>query len=550
MMFSHRLVCLLIAGVALSATSLDAQERVSLTRSVQPSFRIEPVVQRFRARRGEILPFRFEIQSTGKSMTLDVKAVALRQEDTGVIMHDHHSLPASGVTFTSPTRFDLAAGETLAVTGNVTVPLTKTNFLSFGILVRDSGQLSDEATTPDDNDQTNQTQASVRFVTQYVLRVDVETGSQDTGEMSSLHFESASLIANAGMPWMRAYLVNPTNYALECQVRGRLNDASGRESDEAKLFMPCRAALLDDEKFLVRIMPNSRLRLESPLDGIVQNGDYELSLRVSNGRRVMVHSTFRGHVESSQFGAMATKVASIRNGVSLQPAQLELGRIKDTPRMSTLVLENRTDANQTLSLTPRNHEGQPLRYVLLSSDEFTLRPGRTKTVRAVLRGRASLPWDWGFVTVDCRSETGEIDTYQLPLSLIHQERPETKVTAGELQWAQLDRGNAFTMMVTNSGNGFTPVDGELQLAAQQGHPFKLADGFGRWLPPGETAELKFMVPPSIQPGPHQINLRVRARGEEIIAEKTLVIELTDEMLGSVPPNRSASASGARSGSAG
>ncbi|MEM6364522.1 MAG: hypothetical protein AAF745_08850, partial [Planctomycetota bacterium] len=128
--------------LSLFVSSVEAQQRISLTRSVEPSFRIEPVVQRYRGRRGERIPFKFELQSTGKAMQINIRAVALRQEETGIILHDHVSAPASGVEFTSPTEFDLAAGGKFEITGDVTVPLVKSNIMSFGILVRDEGQLS------------------------------------------------------------------------------------------------------------------------------------------------------------------------------------------------------------------------------------------------------------------------------------------------------------------------------------------------------------------------------------------------------------------------
>ena len=259
-----------------SSVSSDGR-RISLTRSVEPSFRVEPVVQRLQGRRGETLPFSFELASTGKVMNLDVRPVNLRQEESGIILHDDQSQTADGIVFTTPTQFQLQPGEVFKIQGEVTIPLTKTNYISFGLLVKDTGQLTKDA---EDEPANGSTRAAIRFVTQYVLRVDIETGAQDIGDMDELVFDKAELIEKNGLPFVRAYLNNPTQYALESQVRGTMTGTDGRNTDPVRLNMASRSELPDDSKYLVRIMPNSRLRLEAPIEGVSPLGRLQASTEV------------------------------------------------------------------------------------------------------------------------------------------------------------------------------------------------------------------------------------------------------------------------------
>ncbi|WP_236624784.1 hypothetical protein [Rhodopirellula sp. SWK7] len=503
----------------------SAGKRISLTRSVEPSFRVEPVVHRFRARRGEVIPFSFEIASTGKIMNVDISAVNLRQEETGIILHDENSKPMGGVRFTSPKQFQLRPGEKFQIEGEVTVPLNKTNYVSFGILVRDGGQISDN---PNEPLETGKTRAAIRFVTQYVLRVDIETGAQDVGDMNRLHFDRGELIAKDGLPYINAYLTNPTDDALECDVRAQLNANDSATTAPIRLNMPSRSELKDDSRYLVRIMPHSRLRLEGPVKGVIPEGDYDLNVRLSNGRRSMVQADFPTRVDSNSFRGLSALVATLGDGLSIEPAQVELGRVSDANRMTTLQFLNRGNEPKSVRLIAKDHAGVALDGIMLTSKSFVLKPGRSKTVRAMLRGQNDANHQWGTLEVVCDEENA---SKQLPLALIHAQRPEIQLFTEEMQWAQLPTGNAFTMKVQNRGDGYAPLFADLKLAATKGHPVKLSDGFGAWLAPGQTRELQFVVPETTQPGPYQITLDVRSANDLIVAERTLMLELTPEMLG-------------------
>lgn len=504
-----------------SATAPEGR-RISLTRSVEPSFRVEPVVQRLKGRRGETIPFSFELASTGKVMNLDVRPVNLRQEESGIILHDDQSETAEGITFSSPTKFQLSPGENFRIEGTVTIPLTRTNYTSFGLLVKDTGQLSNDKRQAADD---GAVRAAIRFVTQYVLRVDIETGEQDVGDMDKLVFDHAELMERNGLPFVRAYLTNPTPYALESTVRASLVSSLGEASDPVRLNMASRSELPGDDKYLVRIMPKSRLRLEGAVEGALSSDDYGLQVKLSNGRRVMVERSFPVKIDSSRFRGMRTKLLTIGNGISIYPTQVELGRAPGTDRMTTLHISNTSDQPRKIQLVPQDSEGNPIKDIMLSSKSLTIKPGRTQTIRAMLRGKNDADYQWGQVLVTSDDQQAKLD-----LALVHQARPELSLVASEIQWANLPSGNAFVMNVENQGDAFEPLFAELRLAATSGHPLDLTEGFGRWLAPGKSRELQFYVPKGTQPGSYQIILKVTSREEAVVAERTLVLELTEEML--------------------
>lgn len=524
-------------GVRTGAIDTRDGRRVSIEQRVEQAFRIEPVVQRFKGRRGEVIPFSFTVTSTGKTMQIDVSPIQLRQEESGIILHDEHSPPMEGVKFSTPTRFTLNAGETVELKGKVTIPLAKTNYLSFGLLVRDEGMVDE----PTDADAVGgQTRAAIRYVTQYVLRVDVETGLTNLSSIEQMEIEDAQVVSHEGMPYIRAYVKNPSNFALECRVRAELShrdsaDASkSRSADPVALFMPSRANLDDDEKYLVRMMPNARLRLEAPLETSLIDGQYDLNLMVSNGRRTMLERTFPQTLLVNSFRALDTRIANLGPGVTLEPAQIELGRVEGTQRMVTLEVKNNSDDDQLIHLVPRDHLGDPMSRLMLSSTKFELDAGRSKTIRALLRGVSKESSQWGTLDIirrNLKSPNDVESATSLPLELVHQQRPQLTVAAGPLQWANLTDGNAFVIEVANEGEGYAPIQGELLLGRDDGsRPHRLLDGFGRWLAPGQKRELQFHLPAEIDAGRYQIRLTVRSRDNLSVEEQVVVLDLTDEML--------------------
>ena len=143
------------------------QQVVTFQQQVEPSFRAEPIVHRFKARRGEVIPFEFVLESTGKPLTLEIKPVNLRQEESGVIMHDEATPAPTGLKLSTPGQLVVDAGAKAVIKGELTVPLIKSNFHSYGLLVRDKGAAAKFEPNVDAQGRPLP-QHGVRFMTQYL----------------------------------------------------------------------------------------------------------------------------------------------------------------------------------------------------------------------------------------------------------------------------------------------------------------------------------------------------------------------------------------------
>ncbi|MEO9592720.1 hypothetical protein [Rhodopirellula bahusiensis] len=264
------------------------------------------------------------------------------------------------------------------------------------------------------------------------------------------------------------------------------------------------------------------------------DGQYDLNLQVSNGRRTMLEQTFPQTLLVDAFRALDTRIANLGPGVTLEPAQIELGRVEGTQRMLTIEISNYSEDDQQIHLVPRDHLGDPMSRLMLSKSKFDLAAGRSKTIRALLRGISKTSSQWGTLDVIRRNLNSPNDVESatsLPLELVHQQRPVLNVESGPLQWANLAGGNAFVMEITNQGEGYAPIQGELLLGRDDGsRPHRLLDGFGRWLAPGQKRELQFHVPADLEAGKYQVRLSVRSRENLAVEEQVVVLDLTEDML--------------------
>lgn len=501
----------------------DGEKRVTLTQTVEPSFHIEPIVHRFSARRGAVIPFKFEIRSTGKAMDVTVEPVKLRQEPSGIILHDDLGEPPTEIVFSSPSEFKLSAGQTAYVEGEVTVPLAKSNYLSFGVLVRDRGQTSADAGTLD-----GQTiSAGVRFVTQYVLRIDIETGVKDLTEMNRLAFEAGQIRSESGMPIAEAILANPTDFAFECNVRGTVTAINSSRPRPFRLATPSRSSLVDDEKYLVRVMPQSQVRVFAPVEEMLFPGRQSLVLEVTNGRRALVEQAFDFSVGSGDFAALEVKQAFLDHELSVGPAQIEIGNQDNVKRSCNLRFNNNSDKTKRVIANMVDLNGDSIEEIRMSSSKFDVRPGRTKTIRLSVPSRiAGDQTQFGRIDLNV-ADDGNPDgsSSSVPLALIAGTRPTEQVDIGELESLVKAGQTSFRLRVTNKGSGYVPVHGELQIADGSGTAQLTADGYGKWLMPGESRELAFVPPRNLKAGQYQLSIHVETTPTAKPYDRTLIVEL-------------------------
>lgn len=455
-------------------------------------------------------------------MNVSVKAVNLRQEESGNILHDNESEPGDVIRFTSPTEFQLESGSSRDISGEITIPLARSNFLSFGILVKDNGVSSGPLT---DGPLTSEgTRASIRFVTQYVLRVDIETTGLELKELAAIELENGSIQSFQGLPYAEVYLNNPADFALECHLDAMLGNTGTRRNKTVPLGLPSRMDMPEPDRYLIRLMPRSRVRVLAPLDWLLLPGEQQLEFSLRVGRREVRRKSFTSTVVAGQFPALDVKRKVLNGIVSIEPAYLELGRLTGMPRLGSLRVANQGDETQQLSVELTDLQGQPLAGLKFSHTEITLDPGKSKNIRATLQSLEGIDRpQYGYVIV--RDVAGN-QSIQVPVSLLYGKASAPTIEL--LDFSVLpgdalirgdsvipgDVGQGFVAEVINRGPGFAPLHGELEINDSDGRVWSLVGGYGNWLAPEGTQKLEFRSRRPLPQGDYRLTLTIRA-GEQV-----------------------------------
>jgi len=90
----------------------------------------------------------------------------------GQILHDEQSEKTDSIRLITPSTMNLIANTPVWIEGVVRMPKGDAKHHSLGILVRDIG-ISENIKPKFNPDGTQQTQAGIQFITQYVLRLDL-----------------------------------------------------------------------------------------------------------------------------------------------------------------------------------------------------------------------------------------------------------------------------------------------------------------------------------------------------------------------------------------
>jgi len=255
-------------------------------------------------------------------------------------------------------------------------------------------------------------------------------------------------------------------------------------------------------------MPGARIRLEAPIDSLLFPGKQTLKLRLTNGRRSMVTKDFELATAFDDFPALASQMAFLGDQVSAQPSQIAIGTVAGTDRTCALKFMNNSKSLQTVRLLPIDLAGSPMVGLRLTDKPIELKPGRNKTVRLSLNSREIKQAVFGHVRVEVDSEQGGLRTQNLPVAMLYGEPPVANIDFGELQSIEESGRTEFRMLVQNNGSGHTPVHVGLQISAGAGHAIQLADGYGQWLEPGNSRELRFAPDGPLAEGRYQLQLNM------------------------------------------
>ena len=501
------LTCIALGGLIPAARAAEREVRVQST--FEPAFRIEPLVQRFEAPRGRRLDFEFTVQTVARATSLRIRPVAMRQEDNGVIMPDEQAPPPAVMHIETPAAVELQPGEKTVIRGWLQVPTTDANFHTFGVLVKDLGSPA-ERQRPD-GDPDGASRIGVQFITQYLLRCDIAVSNGHPHYVRQLQMERAELLEQSGRPLARVWITNPTDGAIEFSLRAVLNSPRYySRSRKFPLVLPIRANLSGPERNVARILARSRVRMEEILESTIFPGDHELYVELLDGHRVADKATFPISVRAGDFPAQDVEIVQAGHGVSLEPGQLELSLGRGGKRFLALTADNRGNDPVQVQLVSETLDGQPCDWFTVRPSEFQLAPGRRRTVLVTVGSeRDGSQHRYAALRTVVHPADDSAEPRRLLVSILGTTEDVPQIEAGELQWQPGDPP-AFMVPVRNPGNIHAPLTGTLTLTEPRGRSITLAAGFGRWLLPGRSEELRFLLKQPLPPGIWELRTEISA----------------------------------------
>ncbi|MGH7127048.1 MAG: hypothetical protein ACREJB_07820 [Planctomycetaceae bacterium] len=513
------------------------REQVRLE-GLEPAFRIEPLVHEFEAPRGRLLPFEFKVKSLRKTTSLRVRAVAMRQQDTGIIVPDTESPPPPEIRIDTPASMLLREDQEAVIRGRVTVPLSDSQFHSYGVLVTDLGQVV-PGQGVDRPGEPEKRRVGIRFITQYLLRIDISVRGALGLSIRNVRMEGGEILDVEGRPMVRVWLSNPVDHPFEFQVRCHLTREGGVSGDSFPLIMPCRAAQLPPRRDTSRLLAHSRIRVEQMLPDPIFPGAYTLHAEIIAGRRPQLRASFPVLVRDGDFPAQGSRVVEVANAVSVTPPQIELSLRPGGDRFVPVTIGN--NSRQTMdvqfaaraflpsdaAVPPGGAADAEVDWLMVRPARMTLPPGRSRKVLIGLRAHRDLDSHrYGLLRVQVAPETGNVDgAIDLPVALMTSADVPVDLHTDAIHLETGPHGAAFVWPLRNAGAVHVPLRARLSVTDPFGRTFSLKAGFDRWLLPGRADQLRFRIPSTPPPGEYQLNALLEVPGgEPIVLEQTLEIE--------------------------
>lgn len=505
---------------------------VQIQQQIKPAFLIQPLVHRLQARKSQLLKFEFTIEAHDRDSRLEIRPVAMTQQDNGVIMPDEKSPAPSIIRVTSAATVDLSVSEEHVIQAEMRIPITNVPFLSYGILVREVPV--DE--TGSDN-AAEEARVGIRFVTQYLLRVDVDVLGVRGDSVSELKLLDARLVPQDGRCLARVFVENPTDtameFAVDCQLIKPDTHAVGKRFG---LVVPVRSGQPAPERYKARILARTRIRLEEFLPHPIFAGNYTLVTEVSHLNRVVRRSEFPSLISEGEFPAQDARIVRVADDITVEPTQVELSLRKGGRRLESISVSNGSLQKVIVQLTPEPLQGDFHKALQLRPEQFELAPGSSrKVVVTVDSSRDATEHGYAFARLTVSPEVGEaIGTHRIPVALLTNSESRAKLIPGDPEWIISNDRTGFSIPVRNEGLLHVPLSGRLSLTDEFGRGFVVDAGFGRWLMPGEHHVLFFGFREPPPPGDYEVQVQIAQNEGEPPLQMSQTIRLQSPLQDQVP----------------
>jgi len=481
------------------------QQRI-LRQSVKPSFLIKPLVHRIDARRGQLLKFNFSIENNTEGVRLEIRPVAMIQRENGAILPDTENPPPEQIRLLTPKSVVLSEGEEHIIRCQMRVPVTNAPFLSYGVLVKEIPLQDNGPRGPQDEPR-----VGIKFVTQYLLRVDLTVLGARGDSVSLLQLDEGSLIQQEGRPRVRLFVDNPTDTAMEFGVKCHLRSlASGATGNSQSLAVPVRASQPIPARYDARILGQARLRMEEYLPDPVFPGDYELVAQLKFHGRTVGEQRFPIRIRQGDYPAQDASIVRVSKDIIVEPANVELSLRRGGSRIQTLTLRNNSLQHVNVDLRPLDANGEQADWYSVRPASMKLAPGRIRKVVITPGRRRDLTEHlYGAVGLNVTPEDGKaIGEKRIPVALLSRNDSPAELEPGEIRWKADSGRYGFVLPLVNQGGRHVPLEGRMTLIDDYGRGTAIEAGFGKWLLPGRDAEMLFLIQKFPPPGMYQMKITV------------------------------------------
>jgi hypothetical protein len=514
-----------ISLVFLNQVSVLAQKGnkvVTVQETFEPSFRIEPLLHRITGRSGDVIPFEFTIESTNRTTNVEVVPIGLRQEITGGILHDAASPQADMIRLVTPNRLLLESNKSTKIEGVVRIPVGESKHYSFGIMVRDLGdQAPSNANTP------NKTQATIRFVTQYVLRLDLQVEGSRGDQIQRIIVEDVKILSHKGRPQVQAILSNPTDTTFEFEFRSKISASpSDRSIKPIRMVMPIRSEVEDETRFIGRILPKSKIRMEEIVTDALASGQYAVESELYFENKIAAKKTHSIQVNAENFPAQEVLIAQVADGLQASPAQLELSQSRGGNRRLTVEFKNRSKFERSMTLKTVGLDGLAMTNATLQPSEFSLSAGASRKVTLTLKGQAKIEQaaDYGFLSIESHAANKDfVESKQLPLALVYKKVSKTSLAVSPLAWDPNGKHPGFRTTIENNGEHHMPIEARLTLMSEEGIRIQSVAGFGKWLMPNAKESMLFRIDQPLLPGKYMIKCEIQTGEKPIVIDQEFAV---------------------------
>ena len=477
---------------------------LAIRAQAKPSFLISPLVQRFSGRRGQRIKFQFEVQNHEVPQSLQIRAVKLKQQLNGLITADGDAPPPEMLQLLGPLKCDLKVGEKTVIQGHIDVPTNPAPFHSLGILVTDLGR---PLQAPANDSSTS---VGIQFVTQYLLRIEVQVQNVRQENAKKLQIQSASLVEREGLPFVDVVVVNPSDTAVEFRLNARLLQKDGRQFVPSfGMVVPARANRKEPECYNSLVFGESRVLLTAPVPEAVFPGRYQIEVECISDRRKVGQVITPILVREDDFPAQAARSVQISEAVNVTPSQIELSMRRGGSRRVPLQFVNKGQQSLPIRVSLLNMDGTPADWALSMPAEFTLPGGSSRNVLVMARSGQDIETHrYGVLRIEAGSGASATEIQDLSVALIARAEGSPRLTTGSLRWEADGRRPAFVVPIANQGTIHAPLKGRITLQDVVGQKIEIPGGFDRWLLPGCAGEIRFPLHRALPPGQYDVRMQI------------------------------------------